>query len=258
MSHKETGNLRLELLKKLGEKCVICGETDTRIIHIDHKLGHGYLEKEYFEKKENMLQYYLNNFKTESKYLQPLCFNCNTKKRIENKEQRGRPSLEDYLKMVVDTTNVNLDKRIVSIEDFLHDNPQFVPIHDRFIPVFTDYLQLEIERREFLEKKKKLTEKLINTFPNKTLTNVFKNLSTQTEETKSYTALAKYEQLSPKIFEFIKNKEGESKQSVDFVYIHGEFIDQGPWSLNDIRETVDQMLKKSLILQKDKQQFVTR
>jgi len=254
---EETGNLRLELLKKLGGKCTICGETDTRIIHVDHKLGHGYLEKEYFEKKENMLKYYLDNFDTESKYLQPLCFNCNTKKRIENREQRGRPSLEDYLKMVVDTNFGNLDKRLVRIEDFLHDNPQFVPIHDRFIPVFSDYLQLEIKQREILEKKQKLKEKLSNGISNKVLNTVFKNLFIKNQETKTYTN-SKYNELSPKIYEFVKNKEGESKQPVDFVYIHAEFIDEGPWSLNDIRETVDHMLKNSLLLQQGNQQFITK
>jgi len=117
--------LRLELLQKLGGKCTICGETDTRILHVDHKLGHWYLEKQYFKDKESMLSYYHKHFEEESKYLQPLCFNCNTKKRIENKETAGRKSLEEYIKLLF-TMN---EQTISKMDEFLHENPQFIPIH---------------------------------------------------------------------------------------------------------------------------------
>lgn len=244
-------NLRLELLQKLGMKCVICGESDTRIIHIDHKLGQGYLEKEYFEKKEDMLQFYLDNFKTESKYLQPLCFNCNTKKRIENKEQRGRPSLTEYFKIVMDM-NPTHEERTKIIYEFLHSNPQFIPINDRYVPIFLELLQVVKAQKAYEEKKKQFDAKYANALPDKAfgifLSHNSIDLSSKTEESKSYTSLAVYEELSPQIYEFIKDKEGNSKTSVGFTIIHAEFIDKGPWSLNQIKQTMQRLLNESKII----------
>lgn len=145
--------MRLELLEKLGGKCIICNETDSRILHIDHKLGQGYLEKEYFKNNELMYEYYLKHFEVESKYIQILCFNCNIKKRIVNSETRGRPSLRAWVKLVLEycakETLVEEEKR------FCDENPQFIPILKRILPPLARFFKIETQCRKMEEELEK-------------------------------------------------------------------------------------------------------
>ena len=90
---------RLEILLRLGGHCVICHETDPNVLHVDHIMGNGYLEKIYFkEMKMDMYYTYLKDFEFEKKYLQVMCINCNYKKRIKNKETKNRITLAEINK----------------------------------------------------------------------------------------------------------------------------------------------------------------
>jgi len=165
---KINNNNRSSLIAKLGKVCIICGESDTRIIHIDHKYGQGYLEKHYFDSKEKMHQYYIDNFKEESKHLQLLCFNCNTKKRIINEEKQGRASLEEYFKILF-KPDLSTARKICQLID---DNPQFIPIHDRLYPIFTSLLKMETEIDELKRKKDKILQNFSSEFPSKIFTSI--------------------------------------------------------------------------------------
>jgi len=76
--------LRRKTLKKLGNKCVRCGFSDSRALQIDHVNGEGAKERE-----ELCCSPYLKKVlaDTEGNY-QLLCANCNMIKREENGEYR--------------------------------------------------------------------------------------------------------------------------------------------------------------------------
>lgn len=124
-----SSNDRKLLIRLLGNKCHNCNESDKSVLHIDHILGHGYLEKEYFKTKVEMYRWYIENFDFEFDYLQVLCFNCNIKKRIKNKETRNRLSLRDCELMKTPYTPDRLDE----LMDFLDSHVQFLPIISRLI-----------------------------------------------------------------------------------------------------------------------------
>ena len=78
--------LRETVLLALGNKCCLCGFSDTRTLQIDHINGGGVKEK-----KEITSTYYihvLKEFESGSKKYQLLCANCNWIKRVINKEVR--------------------------------------------------------------------------------------------------------------------------------------------------------------------------
>lgn len=81
-------NVRLQILEKLGNKCVRCSFSDIRALQIDHINGGG--KKEILAFKGNFRNYYKNirkNVKSgDLKKYQLLCANCNWIKRYENKE----------------------------------------------------------------------------------------------------------------------------------------------------------------------------
>src|SRR5262245_12786328 len=75
---------RLEAFAKLGGKCVRCDTTDTTILQIDHVRGDGAAER-----SDGIYAYalYRRIMANQGQY-QLLCANCNSRKRIENKECR--------------------------------------------------------------------------------------------------------------------------------------------------------------------------
>ena len=85
ISHrKRRSRCRLEIIEILGNKCVWCGETDFRCIHVDHINGGGGLER-----KKWYGEYYmqiLKKLKTGSRNYQLLCANCNCRKMHDNNE----------------------------------------------------------------------------------------------------------------------------------------------------------------------------
>lgn len=138
--------VRHDIVDALGGKCVVCGRTDKNILHIDHIYGQGYLEKEWFSSKNEMLFWYYQFSKYEYPYLQVLCMNCNLTKRIENEEGKGRPSLKEFEQFyfVVDKKistfeekNEYFNKKIDEKKNFLEKYPQFIPL-DRRLSLYYD------------------------------------------------------------------------------------------------------------------------
>ena len=74
--------LRREVLAKLGNKCVHCGNTDHRVLQVDHVDGGGRKE----EKKIGTQGIYRKIGKGHTKGYQLLCSNCNWIKRHEQNE----------------------------------------------------------------------------------------------------------------------------------------------------------------------------
>lgn len=75
---------RLEALKKLGNKCVSCGYSDIRALHIDHVNNDGYKERNIRKSLNRKIALELVDI---NRY-QLLCANCNWIKRLENNEQK--------------------------------------------------------------------------------------------------------------------------------------------------------------------------
>ena len=77
--------LRTETLRLLGNKCIVCGESDWRCLQVDHVNGGGCSSR-----RENCsTSFYvkiLQEIKNGSKDYQCLCANCNWKKRYTNNE----------------------------------------------------------------------------------------------------------------------------------------------------------------------------
>ena len=79
---------RLAVLSLLGNKCVMCGIDDFRVLQIDHIQGGGYKDKK--SRTEAYWTTVINSvLKKENKY-QLLCANCNWIKRFENNEVRKK------------------------------------------------------------------------------------------------------------------------------------------------------------------------
>ncbi len=85
---------RLELLKKLGNKCKHCGISDFRVLQIDHVNGGGSKELKGVIKGQGRAKYYKHILKNKKDY-QILCANCNWIKRHEEGEQ-GRNHERSY------------------------------------------------------------------------------------------------------------------------------------------------------------------
>jgi len=77
---------RKELISFLGGECVHCGISDTRCLQFDHKHGGGCKEVKLFKGQKSMFMFYYRNPHIAQFKLQILCANCNSIKRIENKE----------------------------------------------------------------------------------------------------------------------------------------------------------------------------
>lgn len=137
-------DFRLNLIQRLGGKCVECGETNTQVLQIDHKLGQGYIEKQYFKNREEMFKQYLREYDRESKYIQVLCFNCNIKKRNKNKERKDRPGLFDLPVLQKPFDEATPEE----VRDLLVNYPQFRPSIGRQIQVFKKLMkQVEEENK---------------------------------------------------------------------------------------------------------------
>lgn len=160
---------RAELIRRLGNKCVSCNEHDLNVLHLDHRFGQGYVENEYFKSKDEMYSYYLKYFEFESPFLQVLCINCNTKKRIAKKENAGRIPLNKFLEYFIDSlTRSNVNEAKNRLENF----PQFVPIVFRVAKNWKSFL----ERYSDFEWKEPEYPQNLTKFEDKLLTNSRKDV----------------------------------------------------------------------------------
>jgi len=80
-------NIRKNVVKFLGEKCVKCGNSDFRVLQVDHVNGGGGKErkanKNYSHQLENIVKKNKENY-------QLLCANCNIIKIYENGEHKSK------------------------------------------------------------------------------------------------------------------------------------------------------------------------
>lgn len=84
---------RIDVLKQLGQKCARCGLDDLQIMQIDHRFGNGHQENLIL--KQNSQAFFRHVLKHKRRY-QPLCPNCNWRKRILEDEHR-RKNRNEYL-----------------------------------------------------------------------------------------------------------------------------------------------------------------
>ena len=82
---KQYDKVRTELLEFFGKKCVRCGFDDVRALCVDHINGGGTQERKLWQNK-NKIYYYKSIIEKNGEGYQLLCQNCNTIKRIEEKE----------------------------------------------------------------------------------------------------------------------------------------------------------------------------
>lgn len=74
------------LIEKLGNKCVNCGNTDVRVLQLDHIRNDGFREKKRGYNDTELRKMIKDDY---VKYkLQLLCANCNWIKRFERNETR--------------------------------------------------------------------------------------------------------------------------------------------------------------------------
>lgn len=79
--------LREEILLNLGMVCTVCGNSDIRVLHIDHINGGGIRHRKEFGSR---YQYYKSIIDCGYSGLQLLCANCNFKKKREEDRLYGR------------------------------------------------------------------------------------------------------------------------------------------------------------------------
>ena len=88
---QQAQQLRTEIFKLLGDKCIKCGFSNIYALQIDHVNGGGH--KALIKMRKNTKKYYmeiLDHIKNGSKEYQLLCANCNWIKRYENEETNKR------------------------------------------------------------------------------------------------------------------------------------------------------------------------
>jgi len=82
-------NKRLEVQAFFGSRCAVCGNTDHRVLQLDHINGGGNIERmndKKFARAEYRLRLIQQNPKEARRKYQLLCANCNWVKKWENKE----------------------------------------------------------------------------------------------------------------------------------------------------------------------------
>jgi len=78
--------LKDEILKKLGEKCIQCGFDDKRALQIDHINGDGHEERDLQKSTNTYYRHVIRSIENNEGKYQLLCANCNWIKRIEHNE----------------------------------------------------------------------------------------------------------------------------------------------------------------------------
>jgi hypothetical protein len=87
---------RMQAFKLLGNKCVICGETDWTCLQIDHINGGG-CQHHKRRQSYGIIVDVIKDSNAKSKY-QLLCANCNWKKRFKLKEHNDHNKMWEFRK----------------------------------------------------------------------------------------------------------------------------------------------------------------
>jgi len=85
-NQRRNAELRHEVLAGLGNKCIQCGFSDWRALHVDHIKGNGKLDRKKYPGTQRYARHILRHIKRGNKKYQILCANCNWIKMHEQHE----------------------------------------------------------------------------------------------------------------------------------------------------------------------------
>jgi hypothetical protein len=92
-------SVRREVVEALGGKCVTCGFSDVRALHVDHVNSDGKEHRKGPDADKSPFQYYKSMLNGKSKFeLQLLCANCSAIK-MDELQERNHPDRRTYLAM---------------------------------------------------------------------------------------------------------------------------------------------------------------
>jgi hypothetical protein len=184
-----------ELLEKMGGKCIKCGQSDMRLLHVDHIQGQGYLEKEYFADKEKMYWFYLKYFSDESTFLQILCVNCNLARKMDKKEGHGKPNLDIILRAY---EHALLEEDESGLDSLCVEFPQFSVIRNRLRTRLPLVLDFQKQRKNIDDRISALEQELPFGFITR-------------ESPKIIASMDKLERIQNRVIKFIREREGLNK-----------------------------------------------
>ena len=121
------------LIQRLGNKCNVCGIEAYEKLDIDFLNGQGYLEKQYFEKNDEMYVWFVLHFKEESEFLSVICDGCKKQKVEDISIPLSKLEEFYFTPSPMDTQEIMqwMDKKAEELLSFLRKNKQFVPIEKR-------------------------------------------------------------------------------------------------------------------------------
>ena len=126
-------NWKNSLVKRLGNQCSICDQSDIEKLDIDFINGQEYLEKQYFGSDEEMHVWFVLHFKEESKYLQPICVDCKSERSEDESIPLSKLEEFHFTPKAMDRQEISewMSKKAEEILDFMKENRQFIPIQRR-------------------------------------------------------------------------------------------------------------------------------
>ena len=126
-------NWKKSLVKRLGNQCQVCNQSDVEKLDIDFLNDQEYLENQYFENKEEMYVWFVLHFKEESKYLQSICRDCKSKKIEDVSIPLSKLEEFHFTPKAMDRQEIIewMGKKAEEILEFMRNNKQFIPIQRR-------------------------------------------------------------------------------------------------------------------------------
>jgi hypothetical protein len=126
-------NWKKSLVKRLGNQCRICNQSDVEKLDIDFLNDQEYLEDQYFGNKDEMYVWFVLHFKDESKYLQSICVDCKSKKAEDKSIPLSKLEEFHFTPKAMDRQEIMewMSKKAKELLEFMRDNKQFIPIQRR-------------------------------------------------------------------------------------------------------------------------------
>ncbi len=91
LSKHGTTDYQRMLVLRLGAICHHCDEDNLNFLTIDHKKDDGNIDRKAFDDNQVMYRHYLRHLSQAYDYLQVLCYNCNTVKKLEMSGLKASP-----------------------------------------------------------------------------------------------------------------------------------------------------------------------